>query len=57
MGRAHPDRARLDYAYETFYRIALEDGYWKIISLWDDLARTEALGTLEPLRQFRSQHG
>jgi hypothetical protein len=43
-----------NYAYETFYRIALEDGRWKMVCLWDDVARTEALRTLDLLRQFKS---
>jgi hypothetical protein len=46
-----------DYAYETFHRVALEDGCWKMIHLWDDVARTESLRMLDLLRQFKSsQH-
>jgi hypothetical protein len=46
-----------DYAYEIFHRVALEDGRWKMIHLWDDVARTESLRTLDLLRQFKnSQH-
>ena len=46
-----------DYAYESFHRVGREEGRWKMIHLWDDVARTDSLRTLDLLRQFKRQGG